>query len=121
MSREKGPDKRSKFLRRISTVGGGIRETLQMAMGGIVTDLREFIEKGLFDDADLDQIVAFHDNAEVLWRSMIMTNPPMNPSLVVQRLSELERACRGPLDGFHVRLRDLREKAETFERGRQHR
>ncbi len=121
MSRREGSSKRSKFLKRISTVGGGIRETLQMAMGGIVTDLREFIEKGLFDDADLDQIVAFHDDAEVLWRSMIMTNPPMNPSLVVQRLAKLESVCHGPLDGFQLRLSDLRKKAETFERGRQHR
>ena len=121
MSHNESTDKRSKFMRRISTVGGGIRETLQMAMGGVVTDLRDYIEKGLFDDTDLDQIVAFHDKAEVLWRSMIMTNPPMKPSLVIQRLSELESACHGPLNGFRIRLSDLREKAETFERGRQHR
>ncbi len=121
MSHKEPTDKRSKFLSRISTVGGGVRETLQMAMGGIVSDLREFVEKGLFDDADLDQIVDFHDEAEAIWRSMIMSNPPMEPSLVVRRLSKLESACQGPLEGFLIRVSDLRQKAEFFERTRQHR
>ena len=118
MSDPEAFDKRSQFLRRISTVGGGVRETLQMGMGGIVTDIRAFIERGMFDDEDLDDIVAFHDAAELFWRSIISSNPPLEPAMIVQRLSALESSAPGALEGFRIRIGDLRSKAETFERTR---
>ncbi len=39
--------RRDRFLKRISSVGGGTRDAIQMLMGSIVLDLRDFVERGI--------------------------------------------------------------------------
>ena len=105
---------RDKFLQRISTVGGGTREAIQMLLGGIVYDLRDMVERGVFGDEEMNTVVAFHDHTEEFWRHTLVTNPPMDPILLVAGLRRLSDECTGPLEGFNVRLDQALQKAEVF-------
>jgi hypothetical protein len=105
---------RDKFLHRISTVGGGTRQAIQMLLGGIVYDIRDMVERGVFDDADMDVVVPFHDRAEEFWHHTMATNPPLDPMLMVTGLRRLRDECSGPLAGFQLRFDQAIEKAQTF-------
>lgn len=109
-----GDTRRDKFLQRISTVGGGTREAIQMLLGSIVMDLRDFIERGMFAEEEMDNVVAFHDRVEEFWRNTIVSNPPMNATLMVNGLRSLREASIGPVLGFQVRLDQALQKAESF-------
>ena len=111
-----GESQRAKFMKRLSTAGGGMRESLQLAVAAVVSDLRDHVERGVFSDEEIGNIVAFHDRAETLWREMMATNPPLDRTSMTGRLRQLEDACTGPLEGFRLRLESARQKAEVFER-----
>jgi hypothetical protein len=114
-----GESQRDRFLQRISTVGGGTREAIQMMLGEIVYDLRDLVERGVFADAEMRTVVAFHDHAEEFWRHTLVTKPPMDPALMVAGLRKLKEECTGPLAGFEVRLDQALRKAELFAATRQ--
>jgi len=106
--------RRDRFLKRISTVGEGTRDQIQMMLGGIVFDLRDFVERGMFSDEEMDVVVPFHDKVEELWRHTIVSNPPMDPHLMAAGLRQLRAACVGPVAGFQLRLDQAVEKATAF-------
>jgi hypothetical protein len=106
--------RRDRFLKRISSVGGGTRDAIQMLMGSIVLDLRDFVERGIFDEVEMDTAVAFHDEAEEFWRRTMQSKPPMDPLLMVSGLRQLGDGCIGPLVGFQPRLEQALEKATAF-------
>lgn len=106
--------RRDKFLHRISTVGGGTRQAIQMLVGGMVYDIRDMVERGVFDDGDMGMVVAFHDRAEEFWHRTMVTNPPLDPNLMVAGLRRLRDDCMGPLAGFQLRLDQAIEKAKAF-------
>jgi hypothetical protein len=112
--------RRDRFLKRISTVGGGMREDIQMALGGVVFDLRDQVERGMFTEDEMDTVVAFHDRVEEFWRHTIVSNPPMEPLLMVSGLRRLCEGCTGPVVGFQPRLEQALEKAKTFASVREH-
>jgi hypothetical protein len=106
--------RRDRFLQRISTVGGGTREAIQMSLGGVVFDLRDFVERGIFAEEEMDTVVAFHDLAEEFWRQTLVSNPPMEPLMMVSGLRQLSERCVGPVAGFQPRLDHALEKAKVF-------
>lgn len=107
--------KRDKFLKRISTVGGGTREQVQMLLGGIVYDLRDQIVEGLYGDDELDSVVAFHDATEELWRASLSTRPVVAPDVLLARLKQLYKTCQGPVVGYRERLARAIGKAEILQ------
>lgn len=110
----KSDSRRDRFLHRISTVGGGTRQDIQMMVGGIVYDIRDMVERGVFADSDMDTVVAFHDRAEEFWRHTMVTNPPLDANLMVTGLRRLRDDCKGPLAGFQLRVDQAIEKAKAF-------
>jgi hypothetical protein len=85
-----------------------------MLLGSIVYDLRDLVERGVFDEAEMDAVIPFHDHTEEFWRHTLETNPPMDPLLMLAGLQRLGEECKGPLVGFHVRLEQAIERAEAF-------
>lgn len=112
--------RRDRFLQRISTVGGGTRDAIQMLLGGIVIDLRDLVERGIFSDEEMDSVVLFHDKIEEFWRHTMESNPPMEPLLMVSGLRQLRDSCVGPVAGFQLRLDQALEKATTFAKAGKH-
>ena len=112
--------RRDRFLQRISTVGGGTRESIQMLLGGVVLDLRDLAERGIFTDDEMDVVVPFHDQIEEFWRHTMESNPPMEPLLMVAGLRRLRDGCVGPVAGFQPRLDQALEKATTFSKSGKH-
>ncbi|MFQ5704706.1 MAG: hypothetical protein ACE5HT_11865 [Gemmatimonadales bacterium] len=112
--------RRSDFIKRVSSIGWGTRESIQMLLGGIVSDLREEIIRDQFSDDELGTVVAFHDRAEELWRDAMGTNPPLDAGDMVARLRQLLDACDAPaLAGFESRLRRGLRDAEAFLQSRE--
>jgi hypothetical protein len=112
--------RRDRFLKRISTVGGGTREDIQMMLGGIVFDLRDQIERGMFAEEEMETVVSFHDRVEEFWRHTIVSNPPMEPLLMVAGLRQLSESCTGPVVGFRPRLDQAVKKAKAFADAREY-
>jgi hypothetical protein len=106
--------KREAFLHRISTVGGGVREDVQMMLGSIVCDLRDMVERGVFQEEEMDTVILFHDQTEAFWRRTMATSPPIDPQLMVAGLRRLRTLCSDPLAGFAPRLDHAVEQARTF-------
>ena len=109
-------DRRDRFIARVSTVGWGTRESIQALLGAVVTDVREGVVRGRYREHEMDEVVAFHDRAEELWRRTIATNPPIAVNEIIIRLEDLVEACRAPaLSEYEPRLaRGLRD-ARTLE------
>jgi hypothetical protein len=105
---------RERFLRRLSTVGTGLREDIQLRLGTIVVDLRELVIQGPLPDDEVAAAVALHDRAEALWQATLRSDPPLSPDELVARVQGLRDACDGPVAGFRLRLDDVLEKAETL-------
>lgn len=112
--------RRDRFLKRISTVGGGTREDIQMALGGIVFDLRDLVERGMFTEDEMEIVVSFHDRVEEFWRHTMVSNPPIEPLLLVSGLWQLCGSCTGPVVGFQPRLEQALKKAKTFANAREY-
>jgi len=106
--------KREAFLHRISTVGGGVRDDVQMMLGGIVCDLRDMVERGVFQEDEMDAVIPFHDQTEAFWRHTMATSPPIDPQLMVAGLRRLRTLCNDPLAGFAPRLDQAIEQARLF-------
>ena len=106
--------KRGAFLHRISTVGGGVRDDIQMTLGSIVCDVRDMVERGVFGEEEMDTVVVFHDQTEAFWRRTMATAPPMDPQLMVAGLRRLRTLCSDPLAGFAPRLDHAIERAQLF-------
>ena len=110
----RGDSKREAFLHRISTVGGGAREDIQMMLGSIVYDVRDMVERGVFQEDEMDSVVVFHDQTEAFWQRSMATTPPMDPQLMVAGLRRLRGMCVDALAGFALRLDQAVERAERF-------
>jgi hypothetical protein len=103
-------------MKRISSVGWGARETIQIILGRVVADIREGIVQKKYDESDLDELVAFHDRAEALWQASISTNPPIDKHELAKRVQELRATCKSPvLAEFERRLERGMRVAEEFE------
>ena len=107
--------RREDFLKRISTVGTGTREAVQMLLGSVVADLRDLVVGNAFTEDEFDVVQAFHDDAEHLWRLMLATTPPLEPAGMVAHLARMRDAATGPLAGFRTPLDRALEKARLFE------
>ena len=112
---------RGDFLKRISSVGWGTRENVQMLIGAIVTTIRDQVADGAFDETEMREVVAFHDANEELWRATMVTNPPIPPAAMIEGLHELLARCVGPLVGFRIQLERALQQAEIFEKIKRHR
>jgi len=106
--------KREAFLHRISTVGGGVREDIQMMLGSVVCDVRDMVERGVLQEEDMDTVIVFHDQAEAFWRRAMATAPPLDPQLMVAGLRRLRALCTDALAGFAPRLDHAIEEAKLF-------
>ncbi len=114
-------DRRGQFLNRISSVGWGMRENVQLLTGAVVTTIREQVVDGAFSDDEMPEVVAFHDAAEEFWRATMATNPPMEPAAMVAGLRDLLQQCVGPLAGFQIQVERALDQAGLFERLKPHR
>ncbi|MFQ5550482.1 MAG: hypothetical protein ACE5FJ_04505 [Gemmatimonadales bacterium] len=114
-------DPRGEFLNRISSVGWGVRENVQLLTGAVVTTIREQVADGAFSHDEIPGVVAFHDAAEEFWRATMATNPPMEPVAMVTGLRDLLQQCAGQLAGFQVQVERALEQAKLLERLKSHR
>ncbi|HET7039354.1 MAG TPA: hypothetical protein VFH97_05665 [Gemmatimonadales bacterium] len=112
---------RERFLKRLSTVGTGLRQDIQLTLGVIVADLRDLVIRGALPDDDVDAAVALHDRVEAVWQATLRTDPPLSPDQLVARLSDLKAWCTGPVAGFGLRLDVVLEKAAALRDSRKHR
>lgn len=110
MSEGRRPD----FVRRLSTMGMGTRESMHVLLGSIVYDIRTQAVQKRFKDDQMDVVVQFHDQAEALWRDTITTDPPLDPEQMVARLRKLVDRCSGPLGQFRSKLERGLRNAEEF-------
>ena len=108
--------RREEFVKRLSTVGLGTRESIQIMLGGVVSDIREDAAHKKYAEAEIDAVITFHDEAELLWQDSIATNPPMEAAELTARLRKLLEKCAGPLGEFETKLRRSVDHAERFER-----
>lgn len=97
-------EKREDFVKRLSTVGFGARESIQVMLSNVVFDIREQVVHKRFRDEEMDTVIAFHDDTEALWRDAIATTPPISPTELHERLAELAKRCTGPLGQFESKL-----------------
>jgi hypothetical protein len=91
-----------------------------MVLGGIVFDLRDQVARGMFTEDEMEPVVSFHDRVEEFWRRTIVSNPPMEPLLMVAGLRQLCEGCTGPVVGFQPRLEQALKKAKTFADAREY-
>lgn len=109
---------RDRFIKRLSTVGSGLREDIQLALAVIVTDLRELVIDGTLPDEDVGSAVALHDGVEALWQATLRSNPPLTPEEVLARLTELRDGCEGAVEGYRLRLDDVVKKARALQQSK---
>ncbi len=114
-------NRRSDFLKRISSVGWGTRQSIQMLLGSVVTSIREQIAEDVFGDDELETVIGFHDQAEHLWQASLATDPPLVPGELLIRLNKLHEVCTGPLAGFQIPLEQAVAQAETFAESKKYR
>jgi hypothetical protein len=109
------PDsQRDRFLKRLSTVGAGLRQDIQLALAVMVNDLRELVIEGTLPDEDVGPAVSLHDKVEALWQATLRSNPPLPPEEIQARLIELRDSCAGPVAGFQLRLEEVVKKARAL-------
>ena len=110
-----GESRRSEFLKRLSTVGFGPREAIEVVLGSIVHDVREQAVHKHFKEEEMETVVKFHDDAEHLWRDSMATDPPIEPGELKQRLAQLNAEATGPLGQFNAKLERCLRNAEELE------
>jgi hypothetical protein len=110
-----GDSRREEFVKRLSTAGLGVRESIQIMLAGVVSDVREGAAHKKYAEEEIEVVIAFHDEAESLWQESIATNPPMEAAELTARLHKLLAQCVGPLGEFESKLRRGVEHAERFE------
>lgn len=93
----------------------GLREDIQLVLGGMVADLRELVVAGKLSDDDVEAVVTLHDDVEALWRAALASTPPLPPETLSVRLRELQDLCVGPTAGFRVRFERALDKAEALQ------
>ncbi len=109
---------RDAFLKRLSTVGFGARESVQVMLANLVYDIRERVVRKRFRDEEMDAVIAFHDDAEKLWGEVMATDPLLDPGDMVSRLKKLLEACQGPLAQYERKLAHGLRSAEEFAKNR---
>jgi hypothetical protein len=113
------PDsQRDRFLKRLSTVGSGLRQDIQLALAVIVTDLRELVIEGTLPDEDVGPTVALHDDVEALWQATLRSNPPLSPDEIHARVVELRDGCEGAVEGYRLRLDEVAKKARALQQSK---
>jgi hypothetical protein len=108
--------RRDQFIKRLSSVGMGTRESVHVLLGSIVYDVREHVVRKQFKDEEMDAVVTFHDQAEALWRDTLSTDPPLDAEQMVARLAKLRDACTGPLGLYQGKLERGVRSAEEFQK-----
>ncbi len=111
-----GDSRREEFVKRLSTAGLGTRESIQIMLGGVVSDIRDGATHKKYAEEEIEVVIAFHDEAELLWQDAIATSPPIEAAELTARLRKLLERCVGPLGEFESKLRRGVEHAERFER-----
>jgi hypothetical protein len=106
--------RRDQFIKRLSSVGMGTRESVHVLLGSVVYDVREQVMRKQFKNEEMDAVVSFHDQAEALWRDTLSTDPPLDAEQMVARLAKLRDACTGPLGLYHAKLDRGVRSAEEF-------
>jgi hypothetical protein len=114
-----GESKREEFMKRLSTVGVGARESIQVMLSNIVYDIREQVLHKRIAEEEMDAVIAFHDDAEELWQDAIATDPPIDPNDLVTRLKALLAQCTGALGQFERKLDHGLRNAQALAEGRQ--
>jgi hypothetical protein len=110
--------RRDQFLKRLSTVGFGARESIQVMLANVVADIRDQVVHKRFHDDEMDEVIAFHDQAEVLWKDAMATDPLLGATDLEKRLRQLLDACRGPLGQFERKIAHGVTTAEKFAKER---
>jgi len=111
-----GESRRSDFLKRLSTVGFGPREAIEVVLASIVHDVREQAVHKRFEEEEMETVVKFHDDAEHLWRDSMATDPPIEPGELKQRLAQLLSEATGPLGQFNTKLERCLRNVEELEK-----
>jgi hypothetical protein len=107
-------DRREKFLKRLSTVGFGTRESVQVMLANIINDIRDQVLHKRFHEGEMDAVITFHDEAELLWRDSMATQPPLAPTELSSRLAKLLESATGPLAQFERKLEHGVEQAQKL-------
>ena len=111
-----GESRREAFLKRLSTIGFGAREAIEVMLSDIVHDVREQVVQKRIREEEMDLVAEFHDAAEALWRDVVRTDPPISPAVLTKRMKELLMKCTGPLGQYQRRIEHGVRAAEEFEK-----
>jgi hypothetical protein len=111
-----GENRREAFLKRLSTVGFGAREAMEVMLSDIVHDVREQVVQKRFREEEMEKVAEFHDHAEDLWRDVVKTDPPISAAVLTKRMRELLLLCVGPLGQYERRIQHGVRAAEEFEK-----
>ena len=109
--------RRENFVKRLSSVGLGTRESVQVMLGDIVCEIREQAVHKKFTEDDMETVVAFHDAAESLWQDSIATNPPIDPAKLTSQLRDLQQSATGVLGQYEAKLQRGIDHAEQLNSG----
>ncbi len=109
--------RRENFVKRLSSVGLGTRESVQVMIGDIVCEIREQAVHKKFTEDDMETVVAFHDAAESLWQDSIVTNPPIDPAKLTSQLHDLRQSATGVLGQYEAKLQRGIDHAEQLNSG----
>jgi hypothetical protein len=110
-------NRREEFVKRLSTVGFGARESIQVMLSNVVFDIREQVVHKRFREEEMDEVIAFHDAIEALWQDAIATTPPISPAELYERLGALAKRCVGPLGQFESKMSHGVRGAEQLVKG----
>jgi len=109
---------RDQFLKRLSTVGFGARESIQVMLANLVYDVRERVVRKRFEEHEMEGVIKFHDDAEKLWSDVMATDPLLGPAEMAARLKKLLDLCQGPLAQYERKLAHGVQAAENFAKKR---
>jgi len=110
--------RRDEFLKRLSSVGFGARESIQVMLANLVYDVRERVVRKRFEEYAMEGVIKFHDEAEKLWGDVMATHPLLGPAEMTARLKKLLAQCQGPLAQYERKLAHGVQAAEDFARKR---
>ena len=109
---------RDQFLKRLSTVGFGARESIQVMLANLVYDVRERVVRKRFEEHEMEDVIKFHDEAEKLWSDVMATDPLLGSVEMTARLKKLLERCQGPLAQYERKLAHGVQTAEEFAKKR---
>jgi hypothetical protein len=103
------PKRRSDAIRRISKDGWKKSEAIEVILSSIVFDLRDLMRQKI-PGGDAALVNSFFEEVKKVFQLTLIVDPPMDPTMLKQRIEGLRGLANGPLLRFGERLDKALEK-----------